>query len=65
MFGNELKIGDNVNCYTGWQLYGVIPAAKVRNLQPEFYEGLPLSYGFGILGMPGLTGKFELISLCH
>ena len=59
MFGNSLQLGDLVNCYTGWQLYGTSPAIKVRKLVPQFYENLPPSYGFGVLGMPGLTGTTQ------
>jgi NADPH-dependent curcumin reductase CurA len=57
MFGTKLQKGDLVNCYTGWQQYGVAIASKIRKLNAEFYENLPPSFGFGVLGMPGLTGN--------
>jgi len=56
---NNIKQGDIVVAYTGWQLYAVVPAAQATKFYVEFDSenkpSWPISYGLGILGMPGCT----------
>jgi len=54
-----IKVGDIVNCYTGWQLYAVCKASNARKLDfSKFGNAVPISYGLGVLGMPGRTAYF-------
>jgi NADPH-dependent curcumin reductase CurA len=50
--------GDWVSCYTGWQLYGVCPAAEAQRLDPAL---APVTTALGVLGMPGRTAYFGLL----
>ena len=54
----RIKAGDWVNVYTGWQLYGLYPAADAALLDPSV---APVSTALGVLGMPGLTAYFGLL----
>lgn len=47
-----LKPGDQVTGPIGWQLYGVLPAARLRRIENPV---APLSAYLGVLGMPGVT----------
>jgi len=53
----NIKEGDIVLAYTGWQLYATTPANQVSKVDPS----RPLSYYLGILGMPGRTAYFGLL----
>ncbi len=52
-----LKVGDWVNCYTGWQQYAIVNEKEVRLLDPEM---APVSTSLGILGMPARVAYFGL-----
>ena len=57
----DLKPGDVVLAYSGWQKYGVAQAAWVRKLDPD--SGVPLTAALGVLGMPGLTAYAGLTQI--
>jgi NADPH-dependent curcumin reductase len=48
----RLKAGDWITGATGWQLYGALPAQRVRRIENPV---APLSAYLGVLGMPGVT----------
>jgi NADPH-dependent curcumin reductase CurA len=47
-----VRAGDIVTGPFGWQLYGVLPADRVRRIEAPL---APLSAYLGVLGMPGVT----------
>jgi len=57
----DLKPGDVVLGYCGWQKYGVAPAAYVRKLDPD--SGVPVTTALGVLGMPGFTAYAGLTQI--
>ncbi|HAA93111.1 MAG: NADP-dependent oxidoreductase [Rhodospirillaceae bacterium] len=54
----RFKAGDIVVTHTGWQAYAVSDGKGVRTLRP--IEGVPISTGVGVLGMPGMTAYVGL-----
>src|SRR5262245_65899146 len=48
----RLSAGDWITGATGWQLYSVLPAQRVRHIENPV---APLSAYLGVLGMPGVT----------
>jgi NADPH-dependent curcumin reductase len=48
----SLKEGDVVTGPLGWQLYGALPAQRLRRIENPI---APLSAYLGVLGMPGIT----------
>lgn len=55
---NTLKVGDWVNCYTGWQQYAIVKDTDARLLDTNL---APISTSLGILGMPARVAYFGLI----
>lgn len=53
-----LKIGDFVNCYTGWQEYVILDENDARLLDTAM---APISTSLGVLGMPARVAYFGLI----
>ena len=56
----DLKSGDLVEAYIGWQEYGCLDGGSLRKVDPNL---APLSTSLGVLGMPGLTAYFGLLDL--
>ena len=56
----NLKPGDIVLAYSGWQEYAALPGKACEKIDPALLSGLPLSYLLGVLGMPGATAYFAL-----
>ena len=56
----NLKAGDLVEAYIGWQEYGCIEGGSLRKVNPDLG---PISTSLGVLGMPGLTAYFGLLDL--
>ena len=56
----DVREGDFVEAFVGWQEYGVIRGSAVNKVDPEV---APLSTYLGILGMPGLTAYFGLLEV--
>lgn len=56
----ELRPGDLVVGYTGWQEYSVADAKVLRKIDPAL---APVSTALGVLGMPGLTAYTGLLNL--
>ncbi len=54
----KLKVGDWVNCYTGWQQYAIVSEQDARLLNPEIAS---VSTALGILGMPARIAYFGLL----
>lgn len=54
--------GDIVSGEMGWQTHAVVPAARVRKIDPS--RG-PMTLTLGLLGATGLTAYFGLIDICH
>lgn len=59
---SDFKVGDIVVSNYGWQEYAVSDGRGVDKFDSH---GAPLSTGIGVLGMPGLTGYFGLLDICH
>jgi NADPH-dependent curcumin reductase CurA len=57
----DLKPGDVVLAYSGWQQYAVAQAAHVRKLDTA--SGLPVTTALGVLGMPGFTAYAGLTQI--
>jgi NADPH-dependent curcumin reductase CurA len=61
----DLKEGDLVTCYSGWQEYVVFPgnADMVYKIEPKdgAEEKVPLQAYLGVAGMPGRTGYCGLM----
>ncbi|TDT40561.1 hypothetical protein CLV90_3410 [Maribacter spongiicola] len=55
---DTLKIGDWVNCYTGWQQYAIVKDTEVRLLDTKIAT---VSTSLGILGMPARVAYFGII----
>ncbi len=49
---DKFEEGDIVVTHTGWQVYAISDGKGVRKLHPN---GIPISTGIGVLGMPGMT----------
>lgn len=56
----KFAAGDIVAGRLGWQQYGIGTAAQLRKVNEE----LPISTALHVLGMPGLTAYFGLLSVC-
>ncbi len=56
----NIKAGDVVLAYTGWQEFAAVPAAGVRKLDAAL---APLSWHLGVLGMPGMTAYVGLLDI--
>jgi NADPH-dependent curcumin reductase len=56
----ELKPGDVVLGYTGWQEFAIAEANALRKIDPSL---APISTALGVLGMPGLTAYGGLLNL--
>jgi NADPH-dependent curcumin reductase CurA len=57
----DLKPGDLVLAYSGWQKYAVAPAVAVRKL--DLADGIPVTAALGVLGMPGFTAYAGLTQI--
>jgi NADPH-dependent curcumin reductase CurA len=53
-------VGDIVFGQTGWQTHAVSSGKGLRKLDPK---AAPISYGVGVLGMPGMTAYFGLAEI--
>ena len=53
--------GDLVRGPIGWQQYGAVPGKFLRRVE----EGIPISTALHVVGMPGLTAYFGLLSVCE
>jgi NADPH-dependent curcumin reductase CurA len=58
----ELRPGDLVVGYTGWQEYSVAAGKALRKIDPAL---APISTALGVLGMPGLTAYTGLLNIGH
>ncbi|MEM8497416.1 MAG: NADP-dependent oxidoreductase [Pseudomonadota bacterium] len=56
----DFAVGDNVLSNSGWQEFQTTGAQGIRKLDPRISR---LSYGLGVLGMPGLTAYVGLLDL--
>ena len=56
----NFEVGDIVNAGIGWQEYGVAAGDGLRKIDSAI---APISTGAGILGMPGLTAYFGLLTV--
>jgi NADPH-dependent curcumin reductase len=56
----NLKPGDSVAGYFGWQQYGVSAGTELQKVDPKL---VPLSAYLGAVGMPGLTAWWGLIDI--
>jgi NADPH-dependent curcumin reductase CurA len=54
------KPGDIVFGQTGWQTHALSNGKGLRKLDPD---AAPISYGLGVLGMPGMTAYFGLTEI--
>ncbi|KAG0460282.1 hypothetical protein HPP92_023410 [Vanilla planifolia] len=59
----NLKEGDYVWGWTGWEEYSLITSAE--GLNKINYTDLPLSYFIGLLGMPGLSSYIGFYDICE
>ncbi|MFO0916767.1 MAG: NADP-dependent oxidoreductase [Planctomycetaceae bacterium] len=59
----KFAVGDFVNGMFGWQDYAVSDGKGIRKVEAR--PGIPVTTSLGILGMPGLTGYFGLLSICE
>lgn len=57
----DFRVGDVVEGMLGWQEYGIARGEDLRKLDPAV---APLSTALGVLGPPGLTAYFGLLSVC-
>lgn len=55
---NDLKPGDWVNVYGGWQQYVCVPASSARKLDEN---QAPVTTALGCLGMPGRIAYFGFL----
>lgn len=58
----RFALGDIVNGMFGWQDHAISDGIGVRKIEAR--PGIPVTTSLGILGMPGLTGYFGLLSIC-
>jgi NADPH-dependent curcumin reductase CurA len=56
----DLRAGDIVSSYSGWQEYALAKAAGLQKLDPA---SAPVSYALGVLGMPGMTAYTGLLNI--
>jgi NADPH-dependent curcumin reductase len=56
----ELRPGDVVVGYTGWQEYSVAEGKVLRRIDPAL---APMSTALGVLGMPGMTAYTGLLNI--
>ena len=57
---DELKPGDIVLAYSGWQEYAVSQGQGLRKLDPN---AAPVQTAVGVLGMPGMTAYTGLLNI--
>ncbi|MGE6631690.1 NADP-dependent oxidoreductase [Bacillus sp. NPDC077027] len=57
---DQLQTGDFVLGFLGWQEYSTASADSLTKIDPSI---APLSYYLGLLGMPGQTAYFGLLSI--
>jgi NADPH-dependent curcumin reductase CurA len=57
---SSLAEGEFVRGHLGWQQYATCTADRLRRVK----EGLPISTALHVVGMPGLTGYFGLLTVC-
>ena len=50
---DELKVGDLVTCYSGWQEYVTFPANAPMVYKIQERDNVPLQASLGVAGMPG------------
>lgn len=50
---DELKVGDLVTCYSGWQEYVTFPANAPMVYKIQERDNVPLQAYLGVAGMPG------------
>jgi NADPH-dependent curcumin reductase CurA len=56
----DLKRGDIVSSYAGWQDFAVSNGSGLMKLDPK---AAPISTALGVLGMPGMTAYFGLLEI--
>lgn len=56
----QLRAGDLVLSYSGWQTYDIAAASGLRKLDPN---AAPVTYALGVLGMPGQTAYCALLDI--
>ncbi len=57
---DDLRPGDLVVGYTGWQVYAVASGKLLRKIDPA---PVPISTRLGVLGMPGMTAYVGLLNI--
>merc|ERR1719233_2459001 len=60
---SEFPVGTNVLTRAGWVTHSVSDGKRLTKL-PPYPEAFPLSYGLGVLGMPGMTANYGLVDVC-
>ncbi len=65
---DDLKVGDKVLSATGWQTYAVLPGKlgetiSMNNVLIKLSNEVKPSLYLGVLGMPGLTAHYGLLSI--
>lgn len=58
---DDLKVGDLVTCYSGWQEYVVFPGNAEMVYKIDQKDNVPLQAYLGVAGMPGRTGYCGLM----
>ncbi|MDK8464948.1 NADP-dependent oxidoreductase [Marinobacter sp. SS13-12] len=58
---DNLKVGDLVTCYSGWQEYAVFPGDAEMVYKIDQKDNVPLQTYLGVAGMPGRTGYCGLM----
>lgn len=53
---NDLKVGDFVTCFSGWQEYATVSARSPAVQKIQEQDNVPLQAYLGVIGMPGRTG---------
>lgn len=57
----DFTVGEIVRGHLGWQQYAAAKASQLRKVK----TGLPVSTSLHVVGMPGLTAYFGLLSVCE
>jgi NADPH:quinone reductase len=58
----QLRAGDAVSGYWGWQEFTVSDGKGLQKLDPA---AAPISTALGVLGMPGMTAYFGFLDICR
>ncbi|HTN34534.1 MAG TPA: NADP-dependent oxidoreductase, partial [Marinobacter sp.] len=58
---DQLKVGDLVTCYSGWQEYVTFPADAPMVYKIHQQDNVPVQAYLGVAGMPGRTGYCGLM----